>query len=186
MADTYRGQLYVEGNQHGLDAQLSFDSKTVRVITEDAAWDWPIADFAARRWEGNEFKLILGTEEFRFEPEEPLSFTFEIVDTLPKKTRATRRLRQTTSPKTPTPKSTRPPATRSRVAVDDIWTEIATGREEASLLRALGEVAEVHEHTYEPTGKPGDEVQVCTECRHVFVDLVAAEEQSTDPWSSLA
>ena len=186
--DAHRGQLFVEGGRHGLEAGISIDAKTITVSTDDTVWTWPIRDVGARRWDGSQFKLIMGEEEFLFTANDPISFTFDVVDVLratnSTRTRSKRRPkgraahRQT---KAPEAKEVVPsPTAAVAVSLPDVWTELASGRDEASLLETLAHLSD-HHHQWEDAGDRRDAtMQVCSECKQVFVDLIAAEESPDD------
>ena len=189
--DGHRGRLFVEGNKNGLYAAVGTDSRRVRVTTRDATWSWPLRDVAATRVSSTHYKLALGSEEFVFAPDEPVVFTFEFVDRIGRQPLARRRLRR--RPKGH-PTQARPQPSRPRrsgadvpqtvgagVPQSEIWTDLASGRDEASLLETLSELSSTdHDHQWEAQ-RSG--VQVCAECHQVFIDLIAAEE-APEPWSA--
>ena len=187
--DAYRGTLSIERNRHGLEATVSVDTRSLHIITTDGAWVWPLGDVAVRRWDGNEFKLNLADDEFLFEPDDPISFTFDVVDRLgqrpSRRIRRHNRTQRSTDQPTPRPVRSQPDAPADESARSEIWTDLATGREEAHLLAALSELNRQGEHAHRLA--PGDwhadgAVQVCVECRQVFIDLSRAEDTvAADP-----
>ena len=56
----------------------------------------------------------------------------------------------------------------------EIWTDLAAGREEASLLETLSSLSAPSDHDHQWEAQRSG-VQVCTECHQVFVDLIAVE-----------
>lgn len=189
--DGHGGRLFVERNKHGLDAEIVIGAKRVRVMTRDAEWSWPIRDVSARRWNGKMFQVAMGNEQFLFEPHDPMRFTFEVVDELDRVDRRRPRRRPRTGrpfmrPAVTVPQRAAPTSAPAPVAqgartrpAAEIWTDLASGRDEASLLETLASlsVAAEHKHRWERADVDGDDtIQVCADCHRVFVDLNAAEE----------
>ncbi len=193
--DGHGGRLFVERNKHGLDAEIVIESRKVRVTTRDAEWSWPIREVSARRWNGNMFRVSMGDEQFLFEADDPMRFTFEVVDELDRIDTSRRRPRR--RPRTGRPLSRpaisqpmapvtvpapEPSQTRS-IPAAEIWTDLASGRDEASLLETLASLSasDEHEHRWERSDVDGDgTIEVCADCHRVFVDLNAAEESGRE------
>ena len=202
--DAYRGQLFVEGNRHGLEAGISIDAKHLFVRTDGDTWTWPIREVVVQRWEGNSFKLNMGDEEFLFTADDPLTFTFEVVDLLKtRRSRITMRHRRPRGRRTGADSPSRPRTYRTGGDSDpsiavvresvpatatsaQVWTDLANGREEATLMRALASLPHTKDHLHSwvdvPRGEAGI-VRTCSECSHVLIDLIEAENPSDESLS---
>lgn len=196
--DGHRGRLFVDGNRHGLDAGVSIDSKNLHVETDNDTWTWPVREVILQRWQGNQFKLSMGHEDFLFTANDPITFTFDVVDHLNAKSirwmarlRPTGKTRSKESVGGPTTTAPSPPRDQIPACVPpkDVWTDLAAGRDEANLLEALAGLSQVTEHTHDlqDDDDHGDGVvRACVECKQVFIDLVAAEAPpKPDPWASI-
>ena len=209
--DAHRGRLFVEGNRHGLSAGISIDARHLYVRTENESWSWPLRDVVVMRWQGNQFKLTMSDEEFLFTADRPLTFTFEVVDHLTaRRLGESRRQRRSTTRRRPggrsksmtandRPRRERPKVDSvtkpipEKVDLTNVWTDLATGRDESSLLESLADLSRGHQHHWEAGDDHSDgALRVCTECQKVVVDLIAAEEtvaaeenKDSDPWRSL-
>ena len=193
--DAHRGQLFVEGNRHGLEASITIDGKHCVVVHKSDTWTFRLHDVTARRWQGNDFKLTLAGEPFVFTAEDPIRFTFEVVDQMDsggsrRRSRSVRRPRVATTPRTRRPRTYPMPDTPPAEADprSAIWTDLAGGREASSLLEALADInkGDAHTHRWEAEDRGSGVVQICAECRQVFIDLIEAEQDApADIWTDL-
>ena len=180
--DAHRGQLFVDDNEQGMTARISIDGKHLRVVTGEGVWTWAIRHVTITRLNANRFNLALGKEELLFIADNPVTFTFEIVDRVAAMTPSMRRALKrrpngrmhTKSPQVSESQEVLVPAPAIH---SNIWTDLGGGRDEASLFDTLSHLAGTHIHRWDISDdRPAAAVKRCVECEEVFVDLIAAEE----------
>ncbi len=186
---TSRGYLFSDRQSRRLHTEMRLSGRAITIEAGGQIRRYPVETVDISRYDGNIFEVTIGDHRLYYESDRPILFTF---DFLPAMEAGRRKRSRRDRPFSPRPsRATRraiPETTGVEVArqfdppEEEPWTNLALGREQINIIRAVEEAGQTaHKHEWSEANHHGEEVQVCSECRQVLVDLsdTAEAERST-------
>lgn len=168
---------------------MRLSGRAITIEAEGQIRRYPVETVDISRYDGNIFEVMIGDRRLLYESDRPILFTFEFLPAMEAgRRKRSRRDRPVSRRPSRAARRAQSEAARAEVARDfdtpeeEPWTDLALGHEQINIIKAVTEAGKsAHKHEWSDAKHYGEEVQVCSECRQVLVDLsdTAEAERST-------